>query len=1351
MPPVRSPARRSVSQSSLADERPESTSTLTDENLLFTRPPGKPVTVWDDDAGPRTPASRGWSKKRPRSPNSRSKLMPIGQDMKSPRRMHSFLLNFLADDIGTFRTEIDLHQHAIDSGLAVTDATVQEVAHLVPGLKSLKLSHCIDVTDAGIWSVARHCPGLTAIYLGRCEKITDLGLRVLAHQCRLTTVDLSDCVQIGDLALATLAAGSWMIETLVLARCAHVTDAGIAKIAQCCKGLLHLDVSDCAHVGEFGDKALVELGRWCTNLRHLDLFGCRHVRDMGIRAIAAGCPHLHTLKLTGCRDVSSVSIHELADRCHALERLSLAGCIKTQNEDLARLATSCTRLVWLDISGSPNVSNRGIACLARHCKALVHLNLSDCHHVNDTVLETLGKDLKSLTSVSLVQCPRITEAGIDVLTSSCTKLFTLNMTDCPHIRRRYLHQLVTRLEFVDWASGYFGIEPLPNAMELQLQKERRLLEQASAVKIQAVMRGCLARGGVYGAKLRRVERDILPKIQARVRGMLARAAYRRLKLAILQHDKSFVIQRAYRYYRIRIMCRRARRLMRIRLDQEAAIFRGHRDRLRVHRIHDERRRLAQLATRRQAILEVAVIRVQRLWRGHRGRGDFALRKQMLEMRRVQAEKERVAASYLQRIYRGHNGRKDFARRLIERELERQRHAHAMCIQRAHRNHKAWEAHKERKRCEAESRKLRAVVRIQQNWRGVRERQLGTIMLGLVQLRRKEDKAARTIQSMCRGYVSRNFMKAMKMVLAAQQTRDRSILLMQKMFRGYKGRELTEVTVELRKLEVVAKPLFVKIQTYGARVAELSTKVDELKATLAKDQVDEVALTDELDKTMTIKSKFHDSARITGAKQRYLTRYLQVQLADQLQKKRMTIAVESRNLELAVAECAEAERQLRFAKRELQPLTDGVERKTRENRVKRLQVKVRKEKKAATAIQRHFRGFRVRVAVGEGANRWLELFDPAANAKYYYNAWSQERRQRRPLAMDIFGDVKPYNASVWFQCRDDESASFYYYNSRTHEYRWDVPTGDEDMRELFDSQRDQVTARATTRRSIGDGAWEEHVDPETNVAYYYNPTTGESVWSLPPTQAFSSRKSQRSGGRPSARQLNHEPSVQWQYYYGYDVDPASGALVKRATPRSPWIEGFDETYQLPYYYNQLTEEYRWSKPDEFDTPVGEGTLPPMSPAHEWYEHQDKDALTTARTYVTTRDIGAQWAEHVDVETGHVYYYNTVTGETRWSLSPRSAREDPPVGAQTRMPLTLRSTLQAWEGEATHVEYDGRADHVAWLYHSVDEKEWVKAEGILEEILAKERGDTNAWEYIQPSDDSGAMLAGYWYNAETGERG
>jgi len=104
-------------------------------------------------------------------------------------------------------------------------------------------------------------------------------------------------------------------------------------------------------------------------------------------------------------------------------------------------------------------------------------------------MKTIAGSLHSLTSLSLVNCTRITEAGIDELTTSCRKLFTLNMTNCEQIRRRYLHQvwchkftfrsiisqihmsiqLVKRLEFVDWASSYFGIEPLPNAIDLQLK------------------------------------------------------------------------------------------------------------------------------------------------------------------------------------------------------------------------------------------------------------------------------------------------------------------------------------------------------------------------------------------------------------------------------------------------------------------------------------------------------------------------------------------------------------------------------------------------------------------------------------------------------------------------------------------------------------------------------------------------------------------------------------------------------------------------------------------------------------------------------------------------------------------
>ncbi len=84
------------------------------------------------------------------------------------------------------------------------------------------------------------------------------------------------------------------------------------------------------------------------------------------------------------------------------------------------------------------------------------------------------------------------------------------------------------------------------------------------------MRGCLARGGVHGAKLRRITRTVLPRIQARVRGFLARQKYRRYLVMKLHEIKAIVIQRSFRQYILRRVCRKARRIMQIRFHEEAA-------------------------------------------------------------------------------------------------------------------------------------------------------------------------------------------------------------------------------------------------------------------------------------------------------------------------------------------------------------------------------------------------------------------------------------------------------------------------------------------------------------------------------------------------------------------------------------------------------------------------------------------------------------------------------------------------------------------------------------------------------------------------------------------------------------
>jgi len=84
------------------------------------------------------------------------------------------------------------------------------------------------------------------------------------------------------------------------------------------------------------------------------------------------------------------------------------------------------------------------------------------------------------------------------------------------------------------------------------------------------MRGCLARGGIWGAKMRRIEKKVLPRIQARIRGFLARKKYYQCRLEILQTEKAKIIQHAFLRYKIRLACRKERRLTRIRQNEEEA-------------------------------------------------------------------------------------------------------------------------------------------------------------------------------------------------------------------------------------------------------------------------------------------------------------------------------------------------------------------------------------------------------------------------------------------------------------------------------------------------------------------------------------------------------------------------------------------------------------------------------------------------------------------------------------------------------------------------------------------------------------------------------------------------------------
>lgn len=1389
----------------------------------------------------------------PRSPPPSSPALTVVE--RQERQMRSFLRNFLAPDDesgGAFRRVIDLRQHALDTGLEVSDATLQEVVATVPLVRGLNLTGCTQVTDAGLWALARAGQGrLDTLLMAGCTRVTALGLRLVAHNCPLVALDLSDCPQVTDSVLQTIAAGCWMLESFELRRCPNVSDAGIVKLAQCCKELRRLDLAHCARLGEYGDKALLELGRCCPALEVLDLFGCQHVQDAGVRAVARGCTKLSTLRLSGCRQVSSAAIQALATSCPDLEMLSLAGCGQTTNADVARLARCCPRLRWLDISGSPNIDAAGVRELARHAKRLEYLSLACCPRVGDTALVELASCPTAASAVlaqlSLANCPAVSERGVEALAAGCPALLTLDLTGCAQIGRRFLQRLIAKLVFVEWSSTFYGFEPLPNAAELARQREFERYRARCAVKIQAAMRGCLSRGGLWQAKLKYVERRILPLMQARARGFLVRKRFAHEAQYRREDRAARVIGQAYRDLRLRRKLARAKRLRRIKEHEEEAaiifqkVFRGHRDRQRVSRMRDALFRQQQFEARVAAMRGIAATKLQRAYRGHHDRREASMLRAARSAHQQQMEREARAAAYLQRVYRGHQGRKQRAERLRELVLAQRRQQGAVALQRVVRGHRGRRRATQMRQEAQANREIEAASTIQRYWRGLQDKHLAAVLLGLVKLRAREQAAAFVIQAAYRLHAARGFARTLRLALQAQKKRVEAVTVIQRLARGHRARALADVERELQRFQAQARPLFDKAARLEDAVATQGDAVNALRAKLAAAEEDEKALSLELDKTLRIKTKFHDSSRITGTPQRYLTQYLQVQLADQLRAKRVEIALDSRTLDVLENEWNDTQAKLRVVLRELEPLTNGVIAKTREARTKRLQDQVRRERAGATTIQRLFRGFRVRCAVSEGTNCWIQLWTTASSTNgsdpshpYYYNTLTGETRWHKPLAMDIFGDqfMQPMTATGapstsstssrppavdetravvheldvhWYEGYDDAVQAAYYYNTQTKEYQWDRPESISnafltdtatsrrrrawlDEQQLSENGGIEQLLSVTETSGAMIGQWEKRVEPLSEHFFFFHPPTGQAQASLSPrtvhisltessatSSARSHRRSARSvGSNGSARPLH------WQYRYGYEYD-TDGQLVasSRSARRPIWTEHTDESSGLPYYFNALTNEYRWEKPADFDVDYETfaSGRSASSQARQWFDSNVQtptgDAHNSSRSSgrLTTRSVksrvlGKKWVEYVDMDSGHSYYYNELTGETRWSLSPRSARDTSDNDDQ----ISLALFEQVTRLRDVPVVYAGREEHMAWLETALADKNWTKVDVLVQQIQIREQSyqvasarasaeqsisqyyaevktSGNGDHWIEYTDESNGGV--YYYNEVTGE--
>ncbi|KAL3270794.1 hypothetical protein HHI36_021317 [Cryptolaemus montrouzieri] len=179
---------------------------------------------------------------------------------------------------------------------------------------------------------------------------------------------------------------------------------------------------------------------------------------------------------------------------------------------------------------------------------------------------------------------------------------------------------------------------------------------------------------------------------------------------------------------------------------------------------------------------------------------------------------------------------------------------------------------------------------------------------------------------------------------------------------------------------------------------------------------------------------------------------------------------------------------------------------------------------------------------------------------------------------------------------------YYYNSVTKQSSWQKPDQLKSPAELLLSQC----------------PWKEYTADNGKI-YYHNINTKESRWVIPPELEEIKAKIAASEVEPIKAKVPSENASPFQAAVLPCSPPGFGVFpAPTANPSDQWTE-----HKAPdgrtYYYNSVTKQSSWQKPDQLKSPA--------------------ELLL----------FQCPWKEYT-ADNGKIYYHNTNTKESRWVIPP-----------------------------------------------------------------------------------------------------
>mmetsp|Transcript_17044 Transcript_17044/g.44234 ORF Transcript_17044/g.44234 Transcript_17044/m.44234 type:complete len:508 (-) Transcript_17044:224-1747(-) len=303
------------------------------------------------------------------------------------------------------------------------------VAQLFPHLIRLDLSRCAGGVDTILLTSLATLGGLDSLVLAGCEEVGDAGVAALAGLPRLRSLSLSGCRRVTDVALLALtlpashvASSPPLLTSLDISSCSSITSAGVELFVRRGGGMLNsLSLEDLPTVSDSAIAAVSAL----PQLAVLNLAGVSTVTDTGVSHLTALCG-LTSLDLGGCSQLGHAGIRQIGclSRLRHLD-LSVTG---VTDSTLSELLPRLRDLHTLRLAACEGLTGYSICRLGQALPHLEELSLNCNVGVTDRSLEGLSA-LKGLRSLDLGYCVTVTDEGLSFLATMQT-LEHLSLAGC---------------------------------------------------------------------------------------------------------------------------------------------------------------------------------------------------------------------------------------------------------------------------------------------------------------------------------------------------------------------------------------------------------------------------------------------------------------------------------------------------------------------------------------------------------------------------------------------------------------------------------------------------------------------------------------------------------------------------------------------------------------------------------------------------------------------------------------------------------------------------------------------------------------------------------------------------------